>query len=70
MVRRARLGLQLGVKLPTGSYGTAVRFATGTFQSAIAHQQDHAGDDYRPGNSTTFSFGLRYVAQPHCAPPA
>ena len=102
------LGLQLGVKLPTGSYGTAVRFATGplaglpldaslqagtgstdiilgayyfqpvsqdfdafatgTFQSAIAHQQDHAGDDYRPGNSTTFSFGLRYVAQPHWVP--
>src|SRR5665213_2149103 len=51
------LGLQLGVKLPTGS-----------FQSAVAHQQNHAGDDYRPGNSTTFSFGLRYVAHPQWVP--
>lgn len=102
------LGLQLGVKLPTGPYGTAVRFATGplagqpldaslqagtgstdiilgayyfqpvsqdfdafatgSFQSAIAHQQNQAGNDYRPGNSTTVSFGLRYVAHAHWVP--
>ncbi len=102
------LGLQLGLKLPTGSYGTAVRFATGpwaglpldaslqagtgstdiilgayyfqpvsqdfdafatgTFQSAFVHQQNQPGNDFRPGNSTTVSFGLRYVAQAHWVP--
>ncbi len=98
------LGLQFGVKLPTGQYGTAVDFyngpnagapldaslQTGTgstdlivgayyyqavsqnfdiflntqFQSAVAHKQNQPGNDFRPGNSATFSVGLRYEANP------
>jgi hypothetical protein len=94
------LGLQLGVKLPTGQYGTAVdfhngpntgapldaslqagtgstdvivgayyyqavsenfaMFVNGQFQSAVAHKQNQPGNDFRPGNSATFSVGLRY----------
>jgi hypothetical protein len=93
------LGVQLGVKLPTGQYGTAVGFYDGPnagapldaslqagtgstdvivgayyfqaisqnfdafaniqFQSAVAHKQDQPGNDFRPGNSATLSFGLR-----------
>jgi hypothetical protein len=102
------LGLQLGLKLPTGSYGTAVRFATGpwaglpldaslqagtgstdiilgayyfqpvsqdfdafvsaAFQSALTSKQDQPGNDYRPGNSGTFSIGVRYEAHPRWVP--
>lgn len=102
------LGVQLGVKLPTGHYGTAVNFsggpnagtpldaslqpgtgstdvivgayyyqaisqdfdlfANGQFQSAIKHHMDQPGNDYRPGNSTTVSFGLRYVTNPRWVP--
>lgn len=102
------LGIQLGVKLPTGAYGTAVKFqtgpnagepldaslqpgtgstdiiigayyfqpisqdfdafATGAFQSAVAHRQDQSGNDFRPGNSLTVSFGLRYEAHPRWVP--
>jgi len=94
------LGLQLGVKLPTGQYGTAVNFydgpnaatpldaslqagtgstdliagayyyqavsqnfdAFGTvqFQSAVHQSLHRPGDDYRPGNSTTVTVGVRY----------
>jgi hypothetical protein len=94
------LGIQLGVKLPTGRYGTAIDFGTGPkagtpldaslqpgtgstdviigayyyqaisqnfdmfvnaqFQSAVAHHMDEPGNDYRPGNSTAVSFGVRY----------
>jgi hypothetical protein len=94
------LGIQLGVKLPTGHYGTAIDFASGPlagtpldaslqpgtgstdliigayyhaalsdnlemfassqFQSAVKHRMDQPGNDYRPGNSLTTSFGLRY----------
>ena len=94
------LGFQLGVKLPTGRYGTAVDFdggpltgqpldaslqpgtgstdvivgayfhhplslnfeffASAQFQSAVQHHMDQPGNDYRPGNSTTATFGLRY----------
>lgn len=94
------LGIQLGMKFPTGHYGTAVDFNAGPnvgtpldaslqpgtgstdviigayyyqavsqnfdvfanaqFQSALAHHMDQPGDDYRPGNSTTVSFGVRY----------
>lgn len=101
-------GLQLGVKLPTGSYGTAVKFRSGPlagnpldaslqpgsgstdaivgayyyraisqdfdafansqFQAAIAHKQDQPGDHFRPGNSATLSFGLRYEAFPQWVP--
>jgi hypothetical protein len=102
------LGLQLGVKLPTGQYGTAVDFyngpnagapldaslqagtgstdvivgayyyqavsqdfdifVSGQFQSAVAHKQNQTGNDFRPGNSATFSVGLRYEANPKWMP--
>jgi Putative MetA-pathway of phenol degradation len=102
------LGLQLGVKLPTGSYGTTATFfdgpnkgapldaslqagtgstdliagayffqpvsqdfdafATVQFQAAIEHRLDHPGEDYRPGNAATMSFGLRYEANPAWVP--
>jgi len=102
------LGLQLGVKLPTGHYGTAVNFdsgpnagspldaslqpgtgstdvilgayyyqavsqdfdvfANGQFQSAVTQKQDQPGNDFRPGNLETVSFGLRYEAHPAWVP--
>jgi hypothetical protein len=102
------LGLQLGVKLPTGQSGTAVNFSDGPdagtpldaslqagtgstdlivgayyfqavsqdfdafanvqFQAALAHRLDQPGDDFRPGNYATVSFGLRYEADPHWIP--
>jgi hypothetical protein len=102
------LGMQLGVKLPTGQYGTAIGFdagpnagtpldaslqpgtgstdvivgayyyraisqdfdffANGQFQSAVKHHMDQPGNDYRPGNATTVSFGLRYEANPRWVP--
>ena len=102
------LGVQLGVKLPTGKYGTAIDFYAGPnagspldaslqpgtgstdiilgayyyraisqdfdftvnaqFQSAVRHHMDQPGNDYRPGNSTTVSFGLRYEANPSWVP--
>jgi hypothetical protein len=102
------LGVQLGVKFPSGHYGTAVNFEDGPnagtpldaslqpgtgstdlivgsyyyqaisqdfdffanaqFQSAIRHHLDQPGEDYRPGNSTTISFGLRYEGSPVVVP--
>jgi hypothetical protein len=102
------LGVQLGVKLPTGQYGNAVdfysgpnagqpldaslqpgtgstdiivgayyyraisqdfdAFINGQFQAAVKHRMDQPGNDYRPGNSTTLSFGVRYEANPHWVP--
>jgi hypothetical protein len=102
------LGLQLGIKLPTGQYGTGVKFdsgpAAGTpldaslqpgtgstdiivgayyyqyvglnidafaniqFQSVLASKQDQPGQDFRPGNATTLSFGVRYGANPKWVP--
>jgi hypothetical protein len=102
------LGVQLGVKLPTGHYGTAVDFyggpnagmpldaslqpgtgstdlivgayyyravsqdfdvfANGQFQSAVKHHLDQPGNDFRPGNSTTLSIGLRYETNPRWVP--
>jgi len=102
------LGVQLGVKLPTGQYGTAVNFYSGAnagtpldaslqpgtgstdaivgayfyqaisqnfdafvngqFQAAVKHKLDQPGNDYRPGNATTLSFGLRYEANPRWVP--
>ena len=102
------LGVQLGVKLPTGQYGSAVNFNDGPnvgtpldtslqagtgstdvivgayyfqavsqnfdafanvqFQSAVAHKLDQPGNDYRPGNTTTVSFGLRYEENPQWIP--
>ena len=102
------LGVQLGVKLPTGHYGTAVNFSGGPnagspldaslqpgtgstdiilgayyfqavsqdfdffanaqFQSAVKHHMDRPDNDFRPGNATTVSFGLRYVTSPRVMP--
>jgi hypothetical protein len=102
------LGVQLGVKLPTGHYGTDVKFESGPlqgepldaslqpgtgstdvivgayyhqyisgnfagfvnaqFQSAVKSKQDQPGNDYRPGNSTTVSFGVRYEGNPKWLP--
>jgi hypothetical protein len=102
------LGIQLGVKLPTGHYGTAVdfyggpnagtpldaslqpgtgstdlivgayyyraisqdfdAFVNGQFQAAVKHHMDQPGNDYRPGNSTTVSFGVRYEGNPQWVP--
>ncbi len=102
------LGVQLGVKLPTGHYGTDVKFESGPlqgepldaslqpgtgstdiivgayyhqyisgnfagfvnaqFQSAVKNKQDQPGNDYRPGNSTTVSFGVRYEGNPQWVP--
>ena len=103
------LGVQLGVKLPTGQYGTAVDFyggpnagtpldaslqpgyraaptsssartttgrsarisicsSTASSRARCEHHMDQPGNDYRPGNSTTVSFGLRYEAHPRWVP--
>ena len=102
------LGVQLGVKLPTGQYGTAVDFHSGPnagtpldaslqpgtgstdiilgayyyqaisqnfdafinaqFQTAVRQRMDQPGNDYRPGNSTNLSFGLRYEANARWVP--
>ena len=101
-------GVQLGVKLPTGRYGTAVDFnrgpaagtpldaslqpgtgstdvivgayyhrfigdnvevmANGQFQGALEERMDQPGNDFRPGNSTTLSAGVRYDAFQSWAP--
>lgn len=102
------LGVQLGVKLPTGRYGTAVKFyagplagepldaslqpgtgstdiivgayyyqpisqdfdffVNGQFQSAVTHRMDQPGNDFRPGNATTVTLGLRYEHNPAWVP--
>ena len=116
------LGVQLGVKLPTGDYGgqntvtgatvgrNPVFFSTGPnasngqaldsslqpgtgstdlivgadyyqpisqnfdffingqFQAAVAHKLDQANADYRPGNHSNVSFGLRYEENPKFVP--
>jgi hypothetical protein len=102
------LGVQFGLKLPTGQYGTDVNFRSGPaagapvdaslqpgtgstdvilgayyyqaisqnfdffanvqFQSAVTSKQDQPGNDFRPGNSTTVSFGVRYEKNPKWVP--
>jgi hypothetical protein len=102
------LGVQFGLKLPTGQYGTDVNFRSGPaagrpidaslnpgtgstdiivgayyftaisldfqffgnlqFQSAVTSKQDQPGNDFRPGNSTTVSFGVRYEENPRWIP--
>jgi hypothetical protein len=102
------LGVQLGVKLPTGQDGTHTDFESGPdrgtpvdaslqagtgstdliigsyyyqavsanfdafasaqFQAAVIAGLDKRGNDYRPGNSATFSIGLRYQANPRWIP--
>jgi hypothetical protein len=102
------LGLQFGVKVPTGQYGTRVDFTSGPnagtpldaslqvgtgstdliigayyyeavsqnfdlfingqFQAAVAERQNETGNDFRPGNSSTVSLGVRYEATPRWVP--
>jgi hypothetical protein len=102
------LGLQLGLKLPTGRYGDSVKFnggpaegdpldaslqpgtgstdvvvgayyyraisqnfdllVNGQFQYAVKQHMDEPGNDYRPGDSTTVSLGLRYEGSPKWSP--
>ncbi|MBB3214362.1 hypothetical protein FHW67_003677 [Herbaspirillum sp. Sphag1AN] len=113
------LGVQLGIKLPTGNYGgqtadgtvvghhpvffstgpnasqaldTSLQpgtgstdliigayyyqpisqnfdfFINGQFQAAVAHKLDETNADYRPGNQSNVSFGLRYEADPKFVP--
>lgn len=114
------LGVQLGIKLPTGDYGgpsadglgvvgrnpkafssgpqagslvdTSLQpgtgstdlivgayyyqpvsqnfdaFVNGQFQAAVAHRLDQTGEDFRPGNLATVSFGARYEANPDLVP--
>ena len=101
-------GVQLGVKLPTGQYGTDVKFnggplrgepldaslqpGTGStdiivgayyyravgynfdafanvqYQSAVTTKQNQPGNDFRPGNTTAVTFGVRYERDPHWVP--
>ena len=102
------LGIQLGVKLPTGSYYDSVKFSTGpntgqpldaslqpgtgstdaivgayyyqaisknwdiygngSYEAAVSEKLDQPGNDFRPGNLVTVSFGLRYEANPTWVP--
>jgi hypothetical protein len=101
-------GVQLGLKLPTGQYGTDVKFRSGPaaglpldaslqpgtgstdiivgayyyravghnfdafanvqYQSAVTSKQNQPGNDFRPGNSTSVTFGVRYEQDPHWVP--
>lgn len=43
-------------------------FVNGQFQAAVTEKLDQAGEDYRPGNLATVSFGVRYEADPKIVP--
>lgn len=43
-------------------------FVNGQFQSAVAHRLNQPGQDFRPGNTTTVSFGARYEANADIVP--
>ncbi len=43
-------------------------FVNGQFQSAVAHRLNQPGQDFRPGNTTTVSFGARYEANADVVP--
>ncbi len=43
-------------------------FVNSQFQAAVAHRLDQPGQDFRPGNTTTLSFGVRYEARPSVVP--
>ncbi len=102
------LGVQIGLKLPTGQFGDATHFvsgpyldtpldtslqagtgstdliagayfltslgdsldmvATGQMQRSIKQHLDQPGNDYRPGDSQSATFGLRYVVSPQWVP--
>ncbi len=101
-------GLQLGIKLPTGKYGTHTQFRdgpaagealdaslqagtgstdlilgayfykavsqnfdafiNGQYQTPVAHAQNDAGNDFKPGKYVTISTGLRYEAHVNWIP--
>ena len=43
-------------------------FVNGQFQAAVAERLNQGGADYRPGNQSTISIGLRYEADPAIVP--
>ena len=43
-------------------------FINGQYQSSIAQKLNQSGADYRPGDSSTLSVGLRYEANPEYVP--
>jgi hypothetical protein len=43
-------------------------FASAQFQAAVAHKLDQPGQDFRPGNTWTGTFGVRYEAYPTVVP--
>jgi hypothetical protein len=43
-------------------------FVNVTHQVAVIHSLDQPGNDYRPGNLTVVSFGLRYESNPRLVP--
>jgi hypothetical protein len=43
-------------------------FVNGQFQAALWHKLDQPGQDYRPGNLATVSFGVRYEENPDIVP--
>ena len=43
-------------------------FVNGSFQAALTTKQDQTDNDFRIGNLTTVSFGLRYEENPHIVP--
>jgi hypothetical protein len=43
-------------------------FVNGQFQAALWHKLDQPGEDYRPGNLATVSFGARYEENPDIVP--
>ena len=43
-------------------------FANVQFQSAVTTKQNQSGNDFRPGNTTTLSFGVRYEGNPRWIP--
>jgi hypothetical protein len=47
---------------------TVDAFVNGQFQGAVAHRLDQPGQDFRPGNTTTVSFGARYEKNPAVVP--
>jgi hypothetical protein len=43
-------------------------FINGQFQAALWHKLDQPGEDYRPGNLTNVTFGVRYEENPDIVP--
>ena len=43
-------------------------FVSAQFQAAVAHKLDQPGEDFRPGNTWTGTFGVRYEANPTVVP--